>query len=110
MDSLHRLMHLIDGINLMFASQTLSAYIFVWILEEFIKEEYGGKICFMGGTDVRLMSLDDPKPIEKEIKEKFEVTKRGGGYIYITLTTRCQKTSASNDTREHGTSQKIRKI
>ena len=47
-----------------------------------LKEKYGDKICFMGGIDVRLMALDDPKPIEKEIKEKFEVTKEGGGYIY----------------------------
>lgn len=47
-----------------------------------LKERYGDKICFMGGIDVRLMALDDSKPIEKEIKEKFEVAKEGGGYIY----------------------------
>ncbi|MEM2969327.1 MAG: uroporphyrinogen decarboxylase family protein, partial [Candidatus Bathyarchaeia archaeon] len=47
-----------------------------------LKEKYGDKIAFMGGIDVRLMSLDDPKPIEKEIKTKITVAKVGGGYIY----------------------------
>lgn len=47
-----------------------------------LKERYGDKICFMGGIDVRLMALNDWKPVEKEIKEKFEVAKEGGGYIY----------------------------
>jgi len=47
-----------------------------------LKEEYGDKISFMGGIDVRLMALDDPKPIEREIKEKITVAKEGGGYIY----------------------------
>ncbi len=47
-----------------------------------LKEEYGDKICFMGGIDVRLMALDDPKPIEREIKEKIGRAKEGGGYIY----------------------------
>jgi uroporphyrinogen decarboxylase len=47
-----------------------------------LKEKYGDKICLMGGIDVRLMALDDPKPIEKEIKEKITVAKEGGGYIY----------------------------
>ena len=36
----------------------------------------------MGGIDVRLMALDDPKPIEEEIKRKITVAKEGGGYIY----------------------------
>jgi uroporphyrinogen decarboxylase len=47
-----------------------------------LKEKYGDKICFLGGIDVRLMALDDPKPIEKEIKEKITVAKEDGGYIY----------------------------
>ena len=47
-----------------------------------LKEEYGDKIAFMGGIDVRLMALEDPKPIEKEIREKITVAKEGGGYIY----------------------------
>ena len=47
-----------------------------------LKEKYGDKIAFMGGIDVRLMALDDPKPIEKEIRTKITVAKEGGGYIY----------------------------
>ncbi len=47
-----------------------------------LKEEHGDKISFMGGIDVRLMALDDPRPLEKEIKEKITVAKEGGGYIY----------------------------
>ncbi len=47
-----------------------------------LKEKYGDKICFMGGIDVRLIALDDPKPIEKEIKKKITIAKEGGGYIY----------------------------
>jgi len=29
-----------------------------------------------------LMALDDPRPIEEEIKRKITVAKEGGGYIY----------------------------
>jgi uroporphyrinogen decarboxylase len=47
-----------------------------------LKEEFGGEISFMGGIDVRLMALDDSKPLEKEIREKLTVAKEGGGYIY----------------------------
>lgn len=47
-----------------------------------LKEEYGDKIAFMGGIDVRLMALDDLKPLEEEIKRKVTVGKQGGGYIY----------------------------
>jgi len=47
-----------------------------------LKEKYGDKLCFMGGIDVRLMADPDPTKIEEEIKKKFEVAKRNGGYIY----------------------------
>jgi len=47
-----------------------------------LKEEFGDQISFMGGIDVRLMNLDDPAPIEKEIREKVSAAKVGGGYIY----------------------------
>lgn len=47
-----------------------------------LKRKYGDKLSFMGGIDVRLMRADDPNLIEKEIKEKFSVAKKGGGYIY----------------------------
>jgi uroporphyrinogen decarboxylase len=47
-----------------------------------LKEQYGDKMSFMGGIDVRLMALDDPVPIENEIKTKIGAAKVGGGYIY----------------------------
>lgn len=47
-----------------------------------LKKEYGERLCFMGGIDVRLMNDNDPTKIEKEIRTKFEIAKRGGGYIY----------------------------
>jgi len=47
-----------------------------------LKERHGDDITFMGGIDVRLMALDDPAPLEKEIREKFTAAKENGGYIY----------------------------
>ncbi|MGC8976542.1 MAG: uroporphyrinogen decarboxylase family protein [Candidatus Ratteibacteria bacterium] len=47
-----------------------------------LKEKYGDKLSFMGGIDVRLMADPDPSKIEEEIKRKFEVAKKNGGYIY----------------------------
>ncbi len=47
-----------------------------------LKHRYGDKMCFMGGIDVRLMAQEDPVPLEKEIREKIQVAKKGGGYIY----------------------------
>lgn len=45
-----------------------------------LKRLYGDNLAFMGGIDVRLMS--DAKLIEEEIKTKFAMAKKGGGYIY----------------------------
>ncbi len=47
-----------------------------------LKKKYGGRLCLMGGIDVRLMEHPDNSRIEKEIREKFESLKKGGGYIY----------------------------
>ena len=47
-----------------------------------LKEEYGEKMSFMGGIDVRLMAQDDAKLLEDEIRTKMQVAKAGGGYIY----------------------------
>ncbi len=47
-----------------------------------LKEKYGDKLAFMGGIDVRLMADPDPTKIEEEIKRKFEIAKKNGGYIY----------------------------
>ncbi|MBI2939631.1 MAG: hypothetical protein HYY04_04265 [Chloroflexi bacterium] len=47
-----------------------------------LKREFGNDLAFMGGIDVRLMADPDPSKIEAEIARKFEVAKKGGGYIY----------------------------
>lgn len=47
-----------------------------------LKQKYGDRLSFMGGIDVRAMADPDPSVIEEEIRSKFEVAKRGGGYIY----------------------------
>lgn len=47
-----------------------------------LKRNYGDKLAFMGGIDVRAMSAEDPKVIENEIKTKVSFAKQGGGYIY----------------------------
>ena len=47
-----------------------------------LKREYGDRLSFMGGIDVRLMGAQDSNLIEEEIKSKFSVVKKGGGYIY----------------------------
>ncbi len=47
-----------------------------------LKPQYGDRIALMGGIDVRAMAHPDPNVIEREIRRKLEVAKRGGGYIY----------------------------
>jgi len=47
-----------------------------------LKVEYGSRIAFFGGIDVRLMADPDDSKIVEEIREKFKVAKDGGGYIY----------------------------
>jgi len=51
-----------------------------------LKKQYGDKLSFMGGIDVRPMADPDPSKIEEEIRTKFAVAKKGGGYIYIPTT------------------------
>ena len=47
-----------------------------------LKKAYGERLAFMGGIDVRRMSMEDPKEIEHEIAEKIPIAMEGGGYIY----------------------------
>ena len=47
-----------------------------------LKKEYGDRISFFGGIDTRLYANPDLSLIEEEIKTKFEIAKKGGGYIY----------------------------
>lgn len=47
-----------------------------------LKRDYGEHLAFMGGIDVRKMAMDDPRPIEEEVRTKITAAKVGGGYIY----------------------------
>ena len=47
-----------------------------------LKRQYGDKLAFMGGINAMAMYDSDPQVIEEEIRDKFEVAKAGGGYIY----------------------------
>lgn len=47
-----------------------------------LKPEFGDRLAFMGGIDVRAMADPDPEAIEEEVRSKFEVARTGGGYIY----------------------------
>ncbi len=47
-----------------------------------LKRDYGEHLAFMGGIDVRKMAMDDPGPIEAEIRTKITAAKVGGGYLY----------------------------
>ncbi len=46
-----------------------------------LKKKYGEVLSFMGGIDVRKMK-EKKSVIEKEIKEKINLKKKNGGYIY----------------------------
>jgi uroporphyrinogen decarboxylase len=47
-----------------------------------LKRDYGDRIAFMGGIDVRAMASDNPDDIIREISGKIPFMKREGGYIY----------------------------
>ncbi len=48
-----------------------------------IKEKYGGRICLMGGIDVvNEVCRSTPQAIHRTVKERMEVYKTGGGYIF----------------------------
>ena len=47
-----------------------------------LKQQYGDRLAFMGGIDVRAMAHPDPAVIENEIATKVPVAKQGGGYIF----------------------------
>jgi len=47
-----------------------------------LKRDFGGRLAFMGGIDVRAMVDPDPGVIEEEIKTKLLSAKKGGGYVY----------------------------
>ena len=47
-----------------------------------LKKNFGDKLAFIGGIDVRAMAHPNPAVIEKEIREKITLAKQGGGYIF----------------------------
>ncbi|MBU0477232.1 hypothetical protein KKC91_01490 [bacterium] len=47
-----------------------------------LKPKFGDKIALFGGINVMLMEDPDDSRIEKEIQEKFEIAKKGGGYLF----------------------------
>ena len=47
-----------------------------------IKDKYGDKLTLMGGIDTRIIEEGMDEELENEIKTKFKIGKKGGGYIY----------------------------
>ena len=47
-----------------------------------LKKQYGDRLAFMGGIDVRAMADPDPGRIEHEIRSKIPIARKQGGYIY----------------------------
>ena len=47
-----------------------------------LKKDYGDRLAFMGGIDVRKMADPNPEVMEEEIRTKITVAKQGGGYIF----------------------------
>jgi uroporphyrinogen decarboxylase len=47
-----------------------------------LKPKFGKEIAFFGGINVMLMEDPDDSKIENEIREKFAVAKKGGGYLF----------------------------
>lgn len=47
-----------------------------------LKPLYGTRLALFGGISVLLMEEKDDSKIETEIREKFKVAMRGGGYLY----------------------------
>jgi uroporphyrinogen decarboxylase len=47
-----------------------------------LKKQFGEKLAFMGGIDVRAMANPNPDVILEEIRNKITIAKQGGGYIF----------------------------
>jgi uroporphyrinogen decarboxylase len=48
---------------------------------ESIKREYGDRLCFMGGIDIKQAMTGSVFDVEEEVKRRIRVFARGGGYI-----------------------------
>jgi uroporphyrinogen decarboxylase len=49
-----------------------------------LKAQYGDIMSFMGNIDARLFQTNDLTALEKEIKDKINIAKVGGGYVFHT--------------------------
>ena len=47
-----------------------------------LKREYGDRLVLMGGIDVWVMADGTEEELEEEIRNKLEIAKENGGYIY----------------------------
>ena len=47
-----------------------------------LKKNFGQRLAFMGGIDVRAMADKNHSVIEDETRRKISFAKKGGGYIY----------------------------
>lgn len=49
---------------------------------QFLKDNYGDKLCFFGGIDIQnLMPKGTPEEIKKDVKRRMQILGKGGGYI-----------------------------
>ena len=46
-----------------------------------LKQQYAGKLAFVGNVDVRILERGDPAEIEREVKYKLQAA-RGGGWVF----------------------------
>jgi len=46
-----------------------------------LKQQYAGKLAFVGNIDVRVLESGDPQAIEREVRYKLQAA-RGGGWVF----------------------------
>jgi len=49
-----------------------------------LKRQYGDRIAFMGGIDIRALESNDPQRVEAELQAKVPIAMEGGGYCLHT--------------------------
>ncbi len=46
-----------------------------------VKRDYGGKLCFWGGIDIKEALRGDVRRVEEEVRERVRILAPGGGYV-----------------------------
>jgi uroporphyrinogen decarboxylase len=46
-----------------------------------LKQNYGDKIAFCGGMDIRVLETNDQSKVETELQQKLPIAMSGSGYI-----------------------------